>query len=192
MIAHYELYKEVITVPGSIVECGIFKGPSFSRFASFRHLFESSECRDLIGFDIFGKFPDTSYDPDKKKLERFILAAGDQSISEDQLMGILRAKQCEQRVELVGGNILETIPKYVEEHPELKIALIHLDVDVFEASRCVLEYLYPMLSVGGILILDDYTIFPGATKAVDEYFAGRSEIVKRFPYCYAPHFIVKG
>jgi hypothetical protein len=191
LIAHYELYKLSIGVSGAIIECGIFKGPSFARFASFRNLFEASECRDLVGFDIFGKFPDTNFAPDKEKLEQFIAAAGDESISKDQLMEVLRAKQCERKVTLVEGDILETVPNYVEKHPELKIALLHLDVDIYEPSRCILERLYPRLSIGGVLVLDDYAIFPGATKAVDDYFAGRSERVRKLPYCYAPHYIVK-
>ena len=39
ILAHYELYKKVIDLPGEIVECGIFKGASFARFAMFRELF---------------------------------------------------------------------------------------------------------------------------------------------------------
>jgi hypothetical protein len=191
LIAHYELYKLSLGVPGAIIECGIFKGPSFARFASFRHLFEASECRDLIGFDIFGAFPDTNFEPDKEKLKSFIEAAGNESISKDQLMGILQGKQCDRNVTLVEGDILETVPRYTHEHPELKVSLLHVDVDIYEPSQCILHHLYPMLSPGGVLVLDDYAIFPGATKAVDDFFAERPETVKKLPYCYAPHYIIK-
>jgi hypothetical protein len=191
LIAHYELYKLSIGVPGAIIECGVFKGASFIRFASFRHLFETSESRDLFAFDIFGKFPETSFDPDKEKLQEFITAAGDESISKDQLLDVLESKECQRKIKLVEGDILETVPKFVEKHPELKISLLHLDVDIYEPSRCILEHLFPCLSQGGILVLDDYSIFPGATKAVDEFFLNRSEKVRKLPYCYAPHYIIK-
>jgi hypothetical protein len=191
LIAHYELYKRAMEIPGSIVECGIFKGPSFARFAMFRNLLESGDSRDMIGFDVFGKFPSTTFEDDKAKLDQFIASAGDESISEEQLLSVLASKKCDSRITLVKGDILETIPNYVDQHPELKISLLHLDVDIYEPSKCVLEYLFPKLARGGILILDDYGIFPGATKAVDDYFVGRPELVAKLPYSYAPCFIIK-
>jgi hypothetical protein len=191
LLAHYELYKKAMGVPGAIVECGIFKGPSFARFAMFRNLLEAGDSREMIGFDIFGKFPPTSYEDDKAKLNQFIAAAGDESISEDQLISVLTSKKCETRVSLIKGDILETVPSYTNEHPELKIALLHLDVDIYEPSKCILDELFPRLAKGGVLILDDYGIFPGATKAVDDYFADREEIVSKLPYAYAPCFIIK-
>jgi hypothetical protein len=190
-IAHYELYKLAMRVPGAIVEAGIFKGPSFARFASFRYLFEASGCRDLIGFDIFGRFPQTDFEQDRPMLKKFIDSAGDESISIEQLTQILRDKGCGSRVNLVGGDIMGTVPEFVSNHPELRISLLHLDVDIYEPSKCVIEHLYPLLSPGGVLVLDDYTIFPGATKAVDDYFAKRSEKIQRFPFCFAPHYVVK-
>ncbi len=65
LLAHYELYQRARNVAGAFVECGIFKGSSLARFAMFRHLFESEETRSLIGFDIFGKFPETDFEADK-------------------------------------------------------------------------------------------------------------------------------
>ena len=65
LLAHYELYQQAQRVAGAFVECGIFKGSSLARFAMFRHLFESEETRALIGFDIFGKFPETECAADK-------------------------------------------------------------------------------------------------------------------------------
>jgi hypothetical protein len=178
-------------IPGAIVECGIFKGPSFARFAMFRNLLESGDSRDMIGFDIFGKFPSTTFEDDKAKLNQFIATAGDESISEEQLISVLAAKKCDSRISLVKGDILKTVPDYVDQHPELKISLLHLDVDIYEPSKCVLEHLFPRMARGGILILDDYGIFPGATKAVDDYFSDRSESVSKLPYSYAPCFIIK-
>ncbi|WP_287256989.1 hypothetical protein [Moorena sp. SIO4E2] len=51
ILAHYELYKMVSNVPGAIVECGVLKGTSLVRFASFRDLFSNSSSKkklDLI------------------------------------------------------------------------------------------------------------------------------------------------
>jgi hypothetical protein len=95
-----------------------------------------------------------------------------------------------QNVELVPGDICETLPDYVEQHPELRLSLINLDTDLYEATVTGLEVLYPRLSTGGVVLLDDYGVFPGETRAVDEYFGG-SVRVRALPVSRTPAFIVK-
>ena len=57
VLTHYELYKMIINLPGDIVEFGVFKGSSLIKWATFRELFENTDSRKVIGFDIFGKSP---------------------------------------------------------------------------------------------------------------------------------------
>ncbi len=57
LLAHFELYKSITGLPGHIVECGVYKGASLVRFASFRQLLESPHSRKIVGFDTFGTFP---------------------------------------------------------------------------------------------------------------------------------------
>lgn len=92
LIAHVELYRQASHVPGAIVECGIFKGASFARLAVARHLFETEGTRPLVGFDTFGAFPATTFEPDQDPRQRFIAIAGAESISVDQLRGVLAHK----------------------------------------------------------------------------------------------------
>ncbi len=191
LLAHHELYQRARELPGAFVECGVFKGPSFARFAMFRHLFETEETRALIGFDIFGKFPETTFEDDKARREQFIKSAGDESISVEQLCAVLAQKDCGKNVTLVSGDICQTVPAYANEHPELRIALLHLDVDIYEPSRVVMEVLAPRVVPGGVIILDDYGICPGATKAVDDYLVGRSERIQKFPFALAPAYLIK-
>lgn len=191
ILAHYELYKLVIDIPGAIVECGIFKGTSFARFAMFRDLFGISYSKRLIGFDIFGKFPETNYHDDIVFRQRFINDAGEESISKEQLMEVLEHKNIDKNVELVEGDILETVPKYIENNPQLKISLLNLDTDVYEPAKVILENLYPRVVRGGIIILDDYGTFPGETKAVDDYFKEKDVRILKFPFCMTPCYIVK-
>ncbi|MCX5666804.1 MAG: class I SAM-dependent methyltransferase [Candidatus Omnitrophica bacterium] len=180
MIAHYELYKMVRDLPGSIVECGVFKGCSLVRFTAFRTLLNNSFSKKIIGFDTFGGFPETNFVPDKKFRQHLIDTAGEHSISKQQLLDVLKQKGLDKSVELVEGDITTTVPGYVESHPELKIALLNLDVDIYEPSTAILEHLYPRIVQGGILVLDDYGVWPGETKAVDEYFKDKkNKICKR-------------
>jgi hypothetical protein len=191
LLAHYELYKKVINLPGSIIECGVFKGASFSRFAIFREIFENSLSRKIIGFDIFGKFPETNFEKDREARNKFIQAAGENSISKEQLFQVLENKGCSKNVELVGGDILETVPKYIYEHPELKISLLNLDTDIYEPAVTILENLWPKIVSGGILVLDDYGVFPGETKAVDDFFSNQNIDILKFPFCMTPCYIIK-
>ena len=66
----------------------------------------------------------------------------------------------------VAGDVLTTIP---EKAPE-SIALLRLDTDWHDSTEHELQYLFPKLSPGGILIVDDYGHWAGSKLATDEYF----------------------
>lgn len=190
LVAHIDLYRQASHVPGAIVECGVFKGASFARLAVARHLFESEGTRPLVGFDTFGTFPATAFEPDRDPRQRFIASAGAESISVEQLRGVLAHKGCGAHVTLIEGDICETVPAYVAAHPELRIALLHVDVDIFEPTDTVMTRLAPLVVPGGIIVLDDYGIFPGATRAIDAWLAGRPEQLQKLPYALAPSYVV--
>lgn len=191
VLALYELYKMALEVPGAIVECGVFKGASLARLAMFRELFQNPFAKKIIAFDTFGRYPDTDFEPDKKWRDGFVEAAGDQSISKDQMLEVLGRKGCGRLVELVEGDIRHTVPQYVADNQQLKISLLNLDTDIYEPAVVILEHLYPRLSRGGVLLLDDYGTFPGETKAVDDYFAGRPVRIKKLPFCLSPCYLIK-
>lgn len=190
-LAHYELYRRIITLPGHVVECGVFKGTSLVRWASYREVLESPHSRRIVGFDTFGAFPETAYADDQALRERFIAAAGGMSLSAEELQQVLAHKGL-RNVELVAGDILETVPRYVETHPAFKIALLHIDTDIYEPAKAALETFYDRIVPGGLLVFDDYGIFPGETKAVDEFFTGRGVQLQKLPMSHEiPVFIVK-
>jgi hypothetical protein len=191
MLAHYELYKMVNSLPRALVECGVFKGASLVRFAAFRELLGSPYAKKIIGFDTFGAFPTTAYAADVTVREKFVQAAGDQSISVTQLETVLGRHGALRHVELVEGDIVQTVPKYVIEHPELRISLLNLDTDLYEPAQVILEHLYPRIVSGGLLVLDDYGTFPGETEAVDEYFRGTPVTLQKFPLAMTPCFVRK-
>ena len=74
----------------------------------------------------------------------------------------------EENIIYIKGKIEETLPGYIPG----KISILRLDTDWYESTKHELEHLYPILSPGGVLIIDDYGHFAGARKAVDEYFSG--------------------
>ena len=190
-LAHYELFKISNNLPGAIIECGVFKGASLSRFSMLRELFSSSSSKKIIGFDAFGKFPKTKFQNDQKHRKKFIDVSGEEGISKIQLMQVLKNKKTNRNVELIKGDITKTVPKYLKTHPELKISLLNLDTDIYEPSVTILENLYPRLVKGGVLILDDYGTFPGETKAIDDYFEEKKVEIKKFPFSNTPSYIIK-
>ena len=94
-------------------------------------------------------------------------------------------------MELIKGDICETIPKYLERDPSLRISILNLDVDIYEPSVVILEQLWPRIVKGGVLIIDDYGKFTGETKAVDEFFRGKNVTIEKFPFCQFPSYVVK-
>lgn len=192
ILAQYELFKMAKNLPGAMVECGVFKGTSFVRFAGFRDLFGNPFSHKLIGFDTFGSYPETNFEEDKKYRDNFIQAAGEQSISKKQLFEVLGTKGIDKNVELVEGDVMKTVPRYTKKNPHLKISLLNLDTDIYEPAFTILNYFWPRIVRGGILILDDYGAFPGETKAVDEYFKDQDVKILKFPFAMTPCYIIKG
>jgi len=191
ILAHYELFKIAKDLPGAMVECGVFKGASFVRFAGFRNLFGNPFSHKLVGFDIFGAFPMTNFEDDKKYRNKFVEVAGEQSISKEQLIEVLNKKGNDENVELVEGDIVKTVPDYLKKNPNLKISLLNLDTDIYEPAVTILEHFWPRIVRGGVLILDDYGTFPGETKAVDDYFKNTNVKILKFPFAMTPCYIIK-
>jgi O-methyltransferase len=70
----------------------------------------------------------------------------------------------DQQVEFVEGRFCDSLPRL----PPRPLAVIRADADWYEGTRDILNYLYPMLSLGGFMLIDDYKL-QGCKKAVDEY-----------------------
>ena len=190
-ISHLEFFNKTSELRGEIVELGVFKGNSLFRFIKFRDLLEHTFSRKIICFDVFGEFPKTNFEDDKKEREAFIKETnGGIGISYGELNELLKNQKLETNVEIIKGDILSTLPAYLIENPNLKISLLHIDVDLFEASKISLESLYTYVVKGGIIILDDYGDFAGSNKAVDEFFDNKVKI-KKLKHSHAIAYIEK-
>lgn len=189
LCAHYDLYKRIVGLPGHIVELGVLKGASLIRLATFRNILESELSRKVIGFDVFGKFPKQEDAHDKKFAEWFEGIAGE-GIGKEELESVFQSKGI-SNIEFVSGDILETVPEYVGSHPELKIAFLHIDVDVYRPTQIALEFLYDRVVRGGVIVFDDYGTVSGETKAVDEFMQQKDVTIQKLSISHIPSFIVK-
>jgi hypothetical protein len=174
-LALYELFKLVLPVKGSIVECGVFKGFGLMSWAKLSAMLEPENLtRRIYGFDTFSGFPDVG-DKDRNLVEmpeRGGLAAE----SFEELQALIAEYDRDRflghidKVHLVKGNMAETIPAFMAQHPHLVISLLFLDADLHEPTRLALEYFYPRLPRGGVVAFDelDNPMWPGETLATLE------------------------
>lgn len=97
-----------------------------------------------------------------------------------------------QNVELVKGDIKNTLPKYIENRPEMRIALLHIDTDVYEPAKIGLSLLWDLIVPGGILVLDDYATVAGETFAIDDFFKDKQKEIFKFPFSHTkPSYMIK-
>ena len=191
LLAHYELYRMISALPGAVVEMGVYKGASLLRFATFRGIVENAFSRPVIGFDAFGAFPRSGVEgsADQAFIEKFEAAGGD-GIAKADLEAIADEKGF-ANIELVGGNIFDTLPDWLARQPAQKIALLHLDMDVYEPTIFALEQLLPRMVRGGIVVFDDYGLVEGATRAADEMCAAHGfRMAKLSNYVIPAYFVI--
>ena len=189
IIAHYELYKSIVYLPGHVIECGVYKGASLIRFATFREMLENPFSRVIIGFDSFGAFPQQTSPQDRAFIERHEREGG-LGIPLEMLRKALAVKNL-ANIELIPGDLVETLPRYLAERPEFKIALLHIDVDVYLPTVVTMQLLYDRVVRGGLVVLDDYGTVAGETRAIDEFLANRDLRVEKLPLSHIPAYIRK-
>lgn len=175
------LLKKVDGIEGSVVECGVGKMDTFKHLAIF--LREQHSDRMLVGFDSFEGFPeptveDVSFRNPQKGEWKFIDAPDVQKFL--RISGFSE-EWITDHIKIVKGFFQDTLPFASED----KIAFLHLDVDLYDSYKTCLEYFFPKVSEGGVLLFDEYDNnneserFPGAKKAIDEYFKDTPYVVSR-------------
>lgn len=164
-------YLEQASIPGAIVECGVYRGGCTLAAALTLEALGSLE-RDIYLFDTFeGMTPPTSEDGETAKL-LFDMNGTKHSIacrSElEQVKSTMAVSSYPERlVHFVKGRVEDTLPSQAPQ----RIALLRLDTDWYQSTKHELVHLFPLLSPGGVLIIDDYGHWEGARRACDEYFA---------------------
>jgi O-methyltransferase len=179
-------------VPGAVVECGVWKGGSMMA-AALTLIRLGATDRDLYLFDTFQGMPPPTeedafsaydgYSPMRhwRRRRRDGGANSWHYVPADEVRAaVLSTGYPAERVHLVEGRVEDTLPTAAPG----EIAVLRLDTDWYESTKHELVHLYPLLSPGGVLILDDYGHYEGARRAVDEYFdsAGGRPLLTRIDY----------
>jgi hypothetical protein len=164
-------------IEGDFVECGVWRGGNaliaadvFSRVAAPAQivLFDTFAGMTAPGEEDFaaadGSSPQTRYEQSRhENRSDWCYASLDDVKKNFREAGLLSEK-----IRFVQGDVLETLAN--DDNLPEKISVLRLDTDWYESTKKELEVLWPRLSKGGILMIDDYGHWGGARKAADEFF----------------------
>lgn len=169
-------------VPGDVVECGVWRGGSMMAVAHTLRRLDATDRR-LHLFDTFsGMTEPGEADVDLggrhaagrwRERRRGEVNLWAYASLEDVRAAMASTGYPPAHITYVQGKVEDTLPDAAPE----RVALLRLDTDWYASTRHEMRHLYPRLSPGGVLIVDDYGHWRGARQAVDEYLAEIDEPV---------------
>jgi hypothetical protein len=189
-VCRYELFKKILDVHGSILECGVLFGGGLMAWAQLSEIFEPfNHLRNIIGFDTFAGFSKIS-DQDKTGTALHMTESGMAIDSYDDLLRSIdlydrnRALKHIRKVRLVRGDAAKTIPEFITANPHLVVSLLWLDFDVYEPTLLALQHFLKRIPKGGIIAFDElnHEVWPGETVAVLEAVGLSNLRIQRFPF----------
>jgi O-methyltransferase len=173
-LCHAVRYIAKHRIAGDIVECGVWRGGSMMA-AALTLQAEQDISRTLHLFDTFAGMPPPSEIDRAAQSGRTaasLLAEADSSSDlwalapiDDVRANLESTNYPADRIRFIRGRVEDTVPR---EAPA-EIAILRIDTYWYESTRHELMHLYPKLSIGDILIVDDYGHWDGARRVVDEY-----------------------
>ncbi|MDF1502341.1 TylF/MycF/NovP-related O-methyltransferase [Roseisolibacter sp. H3M3-2] len=188
-LAMYEIFKLVLPVKGSVVECGVFKGFGTMSWAKLSAMLEPENLtRRIYGFDTFAGFPSVHAKDATAVAE--VTPGGLFADSHDELQALVQEYDRDRflghvdKVHLIKGDVVETIPPFLAAHPHLVVSLLFLDMDLYEPTKAALQHFVPRMPKGAVLAFDelDNPMWPGETLAVlEEVGMGRLRL-ERLPW----------
>jgi len=189
-LALYEVFKRVIDVKGSVVECGVNHGYGVMSWCKLSSILEPVNLtRRVYGFDTFEGFPSVS-DKDLSSTSAHVkkgdlLAETKEELEElSDIFDSTRFLGHVPKLSLVKGDATKTIPDFVDRNPHLLVSLLFLDFDLYEPTKVALEYFLPRMPRGAIVAFDelDNPLWPGETQAMLEFLDQRKFRIQRFDF----------
>lgn len=189
-IVLYEIFKKIVNIKGSIIECGVNEGYGLMTWTKLSAIIEPVNLtRRVYGFDTFKGFPKIS-EKDLTKKNNHIKKGDLYANSYDELNELNMIHDSTRylghipKVSLIKGDASKTIPKFVKENPHLLVSLLFLDFDLYKPTKTALENFFPLIPKGGIIAFDelDNPLWPGETQAMLEFFKDNSLEIKRLPF----------
>jgi len=159
-----EIFKRVLEIQGSVIECGVLRGGGLMAWAQFSAIFEpTNHQRRIVGFDTFSGFPQLS----KHDLSSEATHAHPGGLAVDSydhlrhcvdLYDLNRFIGHVPKVELVRGDATKTIPQYLKENPQLIVSLLYLDFDIYAPTVAALKHFLPRMPKGAVIAFDELNL----------------------------------
>jgi hypothetical protein len=176
-------YIRLNNINGDVVECGVWKGGNILGVMEYLHHYKID--KKIWLFDTF----EGMTDPEENDIDLnnnhasnmlhipIVLAY---SPIDEVKENLSRSNFNKENLIFVIGDVSETLINK-NNIPE-KISLLRLDTDWYKSTKDELNYLYPKLENGGVLIVDDYGHWRGSKQAVDEYFYNKNILIEKIDY----------
>ena len=152
----YSLAKAYRDLPGDMAEVGVFQG------ASAKLLCEAKGSRTLHLFDTFEGLPKASEHDGVVHSEKQYACS---------LESVSAHLQAYENVHFYKGRF----PDLAGPLEQTRFSFAHFDVDLYESTLACLEFFYPRMIPGGVMLSHDYSVLAGVRKAVDEFLDGKPE-----------------
>ena len=166
--------------PGAFAELGVYQG----RTARLIHHYAPERALHL--FDTFEGFTERGVRAESTHTNAVLSASHFADTSLEAVQAYIAAAN--GNVQYHKGFFPDTIPD--ELRPE-RFAFVHLDADLYEPIREGLRFFYPRMAQRGFILIHDYNAWPGARRAVDEFFADKGELPVPMPDKSGSALIVK-
>ncbi len=142
--------------------------------------------RSIIGFDTFAGFTQIDPQRDPKDINHQMFSDTQKSLISEMIEAnnLVRPVNRIPRCELVEGDIAKTAPDFVKARPDLVVAMLILDTDLYESTKVALQTFLPLMPKGALVVLDEvaYKNFPGETIALKEVVKLNTIELKRLPF----------
>ena len=173
----YEVYRLLEGHPGSIGQFGVRWGRELALFDSLRSIFEPyNHSRKILAFDTFSGYTSiTENDGEAKQIvEGNLSTFGGYANRLRKLLEIrqeLSVNPHIQKFELFEGPVDETLQTFLDNNPEIVFSLVHLDFNLYQPTKYVLERLSTHTIKGTIFVFDELCCpaLPGETIAFKEF-----------------------
>jgi SAM-dependent methyltransferase len=172
---YLKLIERVVHLEGDVAECGVFRGRTLLAMANYVDSVDKNKI--IYGFDSFKGFPGDSVGYVDLGPGRTMTNVKNRFTDAGNARDRIERVAChlDLNVELYTGYFEQTLPKVVS--AGRKFCFVYVDCDIYESYRTCLNLLYDAVVPGGIILFGEYTrpVWPGVTRAVDEFFADRLE-----------------
>ncbi len=189
-LALYEIFKRILNVKGSIIECGVNHGFGTMTWAKLSAILEPVNLtRRIYGFDTFSGFPKVSV-KDQTSQSSHVSVGDLYADSYDEIMELAAIHDSTRfighvpKVHLIRGDATRTIPKFLEQNPHVIVSLLFMDFDLFEPTKTALEHFLPRMPKGAIIAFDelDNPLWPGESVAMLEFLDKYKLRIERLPF----------